>query len=414
MSVERWITNATLIDGLGNPPIEHGAIAIVDGQISAVGDSLAPPPGADVLDAGGRSIVPGFTNLHSHLIRRKRADDPPKMSTVAEVVRGVRNAREALGQGITTVRELGARDHLDIELRDLIDQGGVPGPRIFASGRPITRTGGHNHEFSREADGPDEVRKAVRAELKAGCDVLKVMASWGGIEIGQEHRRMKLPGTPPPTYAAFTVAEMRAACEEAHDASKRVTVHAESSPAILRAVEAGVDSVEHGTHMTDEAAQAIKAAGVYYVPTISTVYNRVSNADRGVGADWGGDTMYWARNATEPWMRSLRRAIEHGLMIATGTDAGGDIVLEIQLIHQAGLSKLEAIRSGTSRAAETLGRTDFGALEVGRWADVVIVDGRPDQDLACLANVWMVYKAGERQPVGSATSADAEQVALLI
>lgn len=402
MGAERWICNATLIDGLGNPAVERGAIAIVDGHISAAGAGLLPPADADVLDAGGRTVVPGFINLHSHLIRRKRPDDPPRMSTVSEVVRGVRNAREALGQGITTARELGARDHLDIELRDLIDQGGVPGPRIFASGRPITRTGGHNHEFSHEADGPDEVRKAVRAELKAGCDVLKVMASWGGIEIGQEHRRMQLPGIPPPTYAAYTVEEMRAACEEAHLANKRVTVHAESSPAILRAVEAGVDSVEHATHLTDDAALAMKVAGTYLVPTISTVYNRVSNADSGVGADWGGDVMYWARNATGRWMESLKRAVGHGLMIATGTDAGGDIVLEMQLIHQAGLSRLEAIRCGTSRAAETLGRTDFGALEVGRWADLVIVDGRPDDDLACLANVWRVFKAGEPQPVGSA------------
>jgi imidazolonepropionase-like amidohydrolase len=407
MGGERWICNATLIDGLGNPAIERGAIAIVDGRITAIGPDLAPPPGVDVLDAGGRTVVPGFINLHSHLIRRKRPDDPPKMSTVAEVVRGVRNAREALGQGITTARELGARDHLDIELRDLIDQGGVPGPRIFASGRPITRTGGHNHEFSREADGPDEVRKAVRAELKAGCDVLKVMASWGGIEIGQEHRRLRLPGIPPPTYAAYTVEEMRAACEEAHAANKRVTVHAESSPAILRAVEAGVDSVEHATHLTDEAARAMKAAGTYLVPTISTVYNRLSNADSGVGADWGGDVMYWVRNATERWMQSLRRAVEHGVTIATGTDAGGDIVMEMQLIHQAGLSRLEAIRAGTGRAAETLGRVDFGALEVGRWADLVLVDGRPDHDLACLATVWKVYRAGEAQPVGSAVKADA-------
>ena len=215
---------------------------------------------------------------------------------------------------------------------------------------------------------------------------------------------MKMPGIPPPTYAAFTVEEMRAACDEAHAANKRVTVHAESSPAILRAVEAGVDSVEHGTHLTEEAAQAMKAAGVYYVPTISTVYNRVTNADKGVGADWGGDTMYWARNATGRWMESLQRAVRIGLQIATGTDAGGDIVMEMELIHQAGLSKLEAIRSGTSRAAETLGRPDFGALEPGRWADFAIVDGRPDDDLACLRNVWRVFKAGEAQPVGSAVA----------
>jgi imidazolonepropionase-like amidohydrolase len=243
--------------------------------------------------------------------------------------------------------------------------------------------------------------------------VLKVMASWGGIEIGREHRRLKLPGAPAPAYAAYTVEEMRAAVEEAHAANKRVTVHAESSPAILRAVEAGVDSVEHGTHLTDEAARAMADAGCYFVPTISTVYRRVADADSGAGADWGGDVMYWARLATEPWMISLRRAIAAGVRIATGTDAGGDIVMEMQLIAEAGLSPLEAIRSGTSRAAESLGRTDLSTLEPGCWADLAIVDGRPDHDLAHLANVWMVVKAGEPAPVGASQGAGADPAVIV-
>jgi imidazolonepropionase-like amidohydrolase len=413
MEAERWICNATLIDGLGNAPIERGSVVIADGRIQAVGADLEPPAGADVIDAGGRTIVPGFVNLHSHLLRRFRVDDPPLMSTVAMVVRGVRNAREALAQGITTARELGAPNYLDVQLRDLIDQGGVIGPRILACARPITRTGGHNCDFSREADGPDEVRKAVREQLKAGADCLKVMASWGGIEIGREHRRLKLPGAPAPAYAAYTVEEMRAAVDEAHAANKRVTVHAESAPSVLRAVEAGVDSVEHGTHLTDEAVAAMVEAGVYYSPTISTVYRRVAAADSGTGQSWGGDVMYWARLATEPWMVSLKKAVAAGVKIATGTDAGGDIVMEIQLIAEAGLSPLEAIRSGTSRAAEAIGRPDLSALEPGRLADVVIVDGRPDRDLACLANVWMVVKDGKIAPLGASQAATADPALVL-
>lgn len=395
MSGERWIVNATLIDGLGNPPILDGAIVLAEGRVRALGAGLRPPPPATVLDAAGRTVLPGLINLHSHLFRKIRTDDPPRMNTVAEVVRALRNLRAALAQGITTVRELGARDHLDIELRDLIDRGVLVGPRIFASGRPITRTGGHNCDFAHEADGPDAVRQAVRAELKAGADVLKVMASWGGIEIGREHRRLRLPGPPPPAYAAYTVAELRAAVEEAHAAGKRVTVHAESSPAILRAVEAGVDCVEHGTHLTEEAARAMAAAGTPLVPTISTVFKRVADHERGVGPDWGEDVLFWARQATEPWMASLRRAIAAGVTVATGTDAGGDIVLEVQLLAAAGLGPLEAIRCATGTAAAVLGRPDLGALEPGRWADLVIVNGRPDRDLACLGDVWAVFKEGE-------------------
>lgn len=396
MTSEQWIYNATLIDGLGNPPVEGAGIIIRDGRIADAGAHVQrPPDGVTGVDVERRTVLPGFINLHSHVFRRHRRDDPRHLNTVGEVVRALRNAREAFGQGITTARELGARDHLDIQLRDLIEEGGVVGPRIVASGRPITRTGGHNHDFSREADGPDEVRKAVRAELKAGADVLKVMASWGGIEIGREHQRLRFPGNPAPAYAAYTVEEMRAAVEEAHSAAKNVTVHAESSESVLRAVAAGVDSVEHGTHLSREAVEAMGAAGTYYVPTISTVFKRVRDADASRGPDWGGDIMYWASRATEPWMCSLRLAVEHGLKIATGTDAGGDIVDEIMLIAEAGLPTLEALRSGTARAAEALGRSDVGAVEPGRWADLVIVEGRPDRDLSCLRSVWRVYKAGE-------------------
>jgi len=396
MTTERWMYNATLIDGLGNPPVEAGGIVIRDGRIVDAGAHVQrPPAGTSGVDVEGRTILPGFINLHSHVFRRRRKDDPLVPTTVSEVVRALRNAREAFGQGITTARELGARDHLDIQLRDLIDEGGVVGPRIVASGRPITRTGGHNHDFAREADGPDEVRRAVRAELKAGADVLKVMASWGGIEIGREHQRLRFRGNPAPAYAAYSVEEIRAAVEEAHSAAKNVTVHAESSESILRAVAAGVDSVEHGTHLTPQAVDAMSAAGTYFVPTISTVFKRVRDADASQGPDWGGDVMYWASRATEPWMRSLQLAVERGLKIATGTDAGGDIVDEIMLIAEAGLPPLDALCSATGRAAEALGRNDVGAIEAGRWADLVIVDGRPDRDLTSLRSVWRVYKAGE-------------------
>lgn len=388
------LRNARVIDGLGNPPVTNVSIRVEGSRIVAIGPAAIVSGDADVIDVGGRSVLPGFINLHSHLLRRKRADDPPRVSTVSEVARALRNARDALAQGITTARELGARDHLDLDLRDFIDQGGGIGPRIFASGRPIMRTGGHNCDFGREADGPDEVRKAVRAELKAGADVIKVMASWGGIEIGREHRRMGLAGDPPPAYAAYTVAEMAAAVGEAHAAGKRVTVHAESSLAVRNAVEAGVDSIEHGTHLDDKTVQLLARTRTHLVPTISTVYRRVADADGGAGPDWGDDVLYWARRATVPWMASLRRAIVAGVPIATGTDAGGDIAMEIELIAEAGLSKLEALRSATSRSAETLGRSDLGAVEMGRIADLLVVNGDPDRDLSCVRDIWLVIKAG--------------------
>jgi imidazolonepropionase-like amidohydrolase len=421
MSGATWIINARVIDGLGNPPLPDAAVAIADGRISAVGVDLRPPSAfqGSVVDLEGRTLLPGFINLHSHLFRRARVDDAVRIhhnntnpaTTVMEVLRALRNALDDIRQGITTDRELGARDFLDVQLRDLIAGGQVVGPRIFACGRPITRTGGHNWDFSREADGPDEVRKAVREALKAGADVIKVMSSWGGIEMGREHRRAGAAGSPSPAYAAYTVEEMAAAVDEAHTNARRVTVHAESAESVIRAVRAGVDSVEHGTHLSPEAIALMRECGTYYVPTISTVFRRVANAEQGTGADWGDEVMYWARGATQPWRRSLEMAVAAGIPVATGTDAGGDIVDEIRLIAECGLSPVEAIRSATGRAAEALGRDDLGALAVGRWADMLVVDGRPERDLTNLRAVRRVYIAGKRvslRPPAELNMLDAE------
>lgn len=388
------IRHARLVDGLHPSPLDDVAVEIVGGFVTSVTADPCNGVGVGELDASGCTVLPGFINLHSHLLRRVRADDPPKMTVIAEASRALRNAREALAQGITTARELGARDYMDLQLRDLIDSGSVPGPRILASGRPITRTGGHNCDFGIEADGCDEVRKAARANLKAGADVLKVMASWGGIETLQAHRRRQLPGSPPPAAAAYTVAEMRTAVEEAHANGVRVTVHAESSESIRNAIAAGVDSIEHGTHLTGDVIALLADTGTTLVPTISTAYRRAADADAGGGPGWHPDVIAWARAAAAPWMDGLRRAVAAGVTIATGTDAGGDMATEISLLAEAGLSPAGALRSGTSVAAKALGRDDIGAIEVGRRADMVIVRGAPDIDVGDLEKISYVVRDG--------------------
>jgi imidazolonepropionase-like amidohydrolase len=236
--------------------------------------------------------------------------------------------------------------------------------------------------------------KAARANLKAGVDVLKVMASWGGIEALQAHRRRQLPGPPPPAPAAYTAAEMRAAVEEAHANGIRVTVHAESSESMRNAIAAGVDSIEHGTHLTDDVIALLVETGTTLVPTISTVYRRVADADAGGGPGWHPDVIAWARAAAAPWMDGLRRAVAAGVTIATGTDAGGDMATEISLLVEAGLSPAGALRSATSAAAQALGRDDVGAVVAGRRADMVIAQGAPDIDLADLAKISCIVRDG--------------------
>jgi imidazolonepropionase-like amidohydrolase len=274
------IRNVTVIDGNGGPPRPDAAVVVEGERIAWVGPADKAPAfhEARVIDGSGYSLLPGLINCHAHLCNdgaadlfRQVRDDSVPIATI----RGTLNARLALEAGITTVRDCGAASEIAIELSKAIDQGLIPGPRVRAAGRVVTMTGGHGHFIGREADGPDEVRKAVRGEVKAGAHFIKVMATGGVLTPGVD-----------PSQTTFQLEELQAAVEEAHKAGRPAASHAIGNRGIKNALQAGIDSVEHGFYLDDEAVNLALKNDSFLVPTLIAVDQIVNNGARRGIPDW--------------------------------------------------------------------------------------------------------------------------------
>jgi imidazolonepropionase-like amidohydrolase len=274
-----------------------------------------------------------------------------------------------------------------IELAQAIELGMIRGPRVQAAGRVITMTGGHGHLIGREADGADAVRRAVRTEIKAGAAVIKVMATGGVLTPGVS-----------PTQTALLPEELAVVAQEAHNSGRRVATHAIGGAGILNALRAGIDSVEHGFYLDDETLDLAVAQGAFLVPTMLAVDRIVRNGlARGIPA-WVVDK---AEREAHKQRESFAAAVSSGMRIAAGTDAGtpfnehGDLALELALMVQHGLSPMQALVAATRSAAENLGLShEIGTLEVGKLADLVVVDGDPVQDVSATGRVALVVKDG--------------------
>src|SRR6266545_3810743 len=254
------LIGASLIDGTGAEPARGRAVVVTGGRITDVVDDSRAPRG-DRVDLGGLTLLPGLINCHVHLCLGAEADpvrplrdEPLGLTAIKALLR----ARETARAGVTTVRDLGGREYVELAARRAIQEGLIAGPRIVAAGRPVCMTGGHGHWLGREADGPDDARKAVREQLKAGADVIKIIATGGVLTPGVE------PGSPQMTFE-----EMRAAIEEARKAGRLTAAHAQGSAGIADAVEAGITTIEHGIFLTDEIIATMKRKGVFLVPTLA-------------------------------------------------------------------------------------------------------------------------------------------------
>lgn len=372
--------NGTLIDGTGRAD-DGQALLVSAGRIAAVGPTTDLEPrradqGVTTVDLAGRTLLPGLIDTHVHLaggdFQPNREGDPLGLAAF----RTVAPATRALQAGFTTIRVAGSRDFLDVDLRDAINEGALVGPRVLASGRGLTTTGGHYHNWCAvEVDGADAVRREVRNHVKRGVDSIKLMLSPG---IATEGAAVDAE--------AFTLEETQAAVSEAHKLGRTVLSHAISIGSIRNGVEAGVDSIDHGYYLDEEQAVKMREKGIYLVPTFGPTYYYVH---RRVAEAW---RIARAEPVEPIHAAAFKLALHVGVPIAMGCDCGaqsrmpnGENALEIELMVRHGMAPMAAILAATREAAR-LTRLDrlVGTLEPGKVADLIVVDGNPLDDVARL------------------------------
>lgn len=364
-----------------------------DGKIELVAAGEASGEGR-VLDCAGKFVLPGLIDAHVHLTSSGGAGEMNLARTLSLPVRAWRAseyARTTLHAGITTVRDLGAADRLNIEMAGAVESGLIEGPRIVAAGMGVTMTGGHGHGFmAQEADGPDGVRKAVREQLRAGARAVKLFASGGVMTPGVD-----------PRSPSLTEEELRAAVEEGHKAFRPVAAHAQATEGIKNAIRAGVDSIEHGVWLDQEAVELMCERGTYLVPTL-TAPHHIAKGGKDAGIpDYMIDK---AHQVQADHIASFESAVKAGVRVAMGTDQGtplnhpGENAQEMLRMAEHGLSNGAAILAATQWAAELL-RVDnvCGSIRPGLAADLIVVDADPLADLAVLTrqeNIVAVVQGG--------------------
>lgn len=382
-----------LVNGTSDRVYDRGVVVVEGERIVAVGteESVQIPATAEVRDFGDATILPGLIDCHTHWILdggKDPRDTLRRESQVASALRAASHAAETLRCGVTTVRDVGCAYGISIALREAIAAGMLDGPRVIACGSLITMTGGHGFYLARQADGEDDIRKAVREQLRDGADLIKLVAS-GGVYMNRED----------PTSAQFTVKELRAAVDEARLAGVKVAIHAEGGASIANAIEVGADTVEHAQYLTDDMAKQMVEKGMVMVPTIIVFYNL---AERGEAAGAPRYAVEKAREIVSVHRRGFEVALKHGVLIAAGTDVGGPMTQhhafplqdEVAIMVKYGMKPIDGIRSATSWAARTIGAVDVGSLEPGKFADVVVCEGSPVTDITALKRLKYVMKGG--------------------
>ena len=388
-----------LFDGSGAPAATDWGVVVEHERIAAVG------PVSEIKVASARPIslegtlLPGLIDCHVHVSLSGGVDPVEDLKTdsrARRIVRAIASLRAQRRAGVTAIRDLGGIDGLDLELARGIEEGWVEGPRMLAAGTAICMTGGHGCFFALECDGADAVRKGVRQQLRAGADVIKVVATGGVLTAGVT------PGS-----AQMTRDELRAACEEAHKAGRRIAAHAQGADGICNAVYAGIDTIEHGFYLHAESIGMMVARGVPLVPTFAAAEGILAGEGKGVPAFM----IDKIKRITEAHHNSFRAAMAAGVVVVCGTDAGtplnphGRIAHEIEALVRHGADRLTALYGATGAAADAIGRPDLGRLQRGRRADLLWVDGNPTTDLSALRRVravWMDGRQVEGAPVPDA------------
>src|SRR5580765_6465179 len=423
---------ARMFDGKSQALVQNAVVIVQGDKIVDVGSNLPVPDGAPVIDLGDATLSPGFMDAHTHLtldfsgdynLRRLRELD---LNVSEQAIKATAYARATVEAGFTTVRDLGSRfvgsrEFVDVALRNSINKGVVVGPRMLVATKGIGATGGHfdptsgfrDFLFGREADytdgianGPDEIRKAVRFEVKNGADVIKAAVSGGVLSLADEVDTPQL-----------TPAEMSALVDESHRLRKKVAVHCHGDQAAREAIEAGVDSIEHGSFMKPDTLTMMKKKGTFLTPTLMAsewIMGKLDNYPPALQAK--------AKAATAARSEMFRNAVKMGIKISFGTDAAvfphGQNAKEFKLMVDLGMSAIDALKSATGNDAELLGiGQKVGTLEKGKLADIIAVPGDPTSDVTATERVSFVMKEGKiirqgpRTPQGTAEATPSPDLA---
>src|SRR5213592_1009902 len=401
---------ARLFDGKSNAQVQNAVVIVQGDKIVDAGSNLPIPGGAQVVDLGDATLSPGFMDAHTHLtldysgdynlLRLKEVD----LNVSEQAIIATAHARATVEAGFTTVRDLGSRfvgsrEFVDVALRNSINKGVVVGPRMLVATKGIGATGGHfdptsgfrDFLFRRESDytdgianSPDEIRKTVRFEVKNGADVIKAAVSGGVLSLGDEVDTPQL-----------TPAEMTALVDESHRLRKRVAVHCHGDQAAREAIEAGVDSIEHGSFMKPETLTMMKKKGTFLTPTLMAsewIMSKLDNYPSALQAK--------AKAATAARSEMFRNAVKMGIKISFGTDAAvyphGQNAKEFKLMVDLGMAPIDALKSATANDADLLGITQkVGTLEKGKLADVIAMPGDPTIDITVTERVSFVMREGK-------------------
>src|SRR6266567_2187130 len=404
------LTAARLFDGKSKALMQNGVVIVQGDKIVDVGNNLSVPDGARVIDLGDATLSPGFMDAHTHLTLDYSGDYNQRrlheldLNVSEQAIRATLYARATVEAGFTTVRDLGSRfvasrEFVDVALRNSINKGVIVGPRMLVATKGIGATGGHfdptsgfrDFLFGRDpdytdgiADGPDEIRKAVRFEVKNGADVIKAAVSGGVLSLADEVDTPQL-----------TPAEMAALVDESHRLRKKVAVHCHGDQAAHEAIEAGVDSIEHGSFMKPQTVALLKQKGTFLTPTLMATEWIMSKLD-----NYPPALQAKAKAAAAARSDMFRNAVKMDVKISFGTDAAvfphGQNAKEFKLMVDLGMAPIDALKSATANDAELLGIAQkVGTLEKGKLADVIAMPGDPTSDITATERVLFVMKEGK-------------------